>query len=55
MFFHLPARPAPFIKSVGGKRSFPLIGENAPQHISSYLEPFLGGGTVFFQMEAKTA
>ena len=56
MLFHMPARPAPFIKWVGGKRSLaPLIADMAPQHIPSYLEPFLGGGAVFFHMEGRIA
>lgn len=46
----------PVLKWVGGKRQLlndikPLI----PQHISTYVEPFVGGGAVFFNLQPKKA
>lgn len=47
---------APVVKWVGGKRQLledliPLF----PKRISSYCEPFLGGGAVLFQLQPKVA
>ena len=47
---------APFLKWVGGKRQLietfkPLF----PKNITSYCEPFLGGGAVFFHLQPKIA
>lgn len=47
-------RPAPFLKWAGGKRA--LLGEilpNIPDFSGKYVEPFLGAGAVFFQMDVK--
>ena len=53
MLFHAPQRPAPFVKWVGGKRTLaPLIANLAPDSVSQYWEPFVGGGAVFFHLEA---
>lgn len=46
----------PVVKWVGGKRQLlddltPLF----PKRITSYCEPFLGGGAVFFKLQPKTA
>lgn len=46
----------PFVKWAGGKRQLmesitPLL----PKRISSYCEPFLGGGAVFFSLQPKKA
>ena len=39
----------PLLKWVGGKRKLlPLIRTHFPEEFSSYYEPFLGGGAVFF-------
>ena len=46
----------PFIKWVGGKRS--IINEllqRIPKQYSSYHEPFLGGGALFFALNPKEA
>lgn len=43
--------PRPFLKWAGGKRS--LLGEIfkwLPAHIGQYIEPFVGGGAVFFEL-----
>ena len=47
---------APILKWVGGKRQLldqimPLI----PKDCSTYVEPFLGGGAVFFELQPKKA
>ena len=46
----------PFLKWVGGKRQLmddiqPLI----PSQISTYYEPFIGGGAVFLSQQPKKA
>jgi len=46
----------PFIKWVGGKRS--IINEllqRIPKQYSSYHEPFLGGGALFFALKPDSA
>ena len=43
----------PFLKWVGGKRQLlPKINENLPplEDVDVYIEPFLGGGAVFFDI-----
>lgn len=48
----------PFIKWVGGKRQLlPSVVEHLPGKIEEhqYVEPFVGGGAVFFHLQPKTA
>lgn len=46
----------PVIKYRGGKRSeIPLFKTNIPKEFDTYLEPFFGGGAVFFHLEPKKA
>ena len=49
---------APFLKWVGGKRQLmPLIVEHLPENIKDYkyIEPFIGGGAVLFNLQPKNA
>lgn len=53
-------RPAasvePFLKWAGGKRwAVKTIAELAPKTYDRYIEPFLGGGSVFFALSPKIA
>ncbi|MDR2205905.1 MAG: DNA adenine methylase [Flavobacteriaceae bacterium] len=49
---------APFLKWVGGKRQImPSIVEHLPKNIKDYkyIEPFIGGGAVLFNLQPKNA
>ncbi|MDI9311547.1 MAG: DNA adenine methylase [Limnohabitans sp.] len=49
---------APFLKWVGGKRQLmPSIVGHLPENIKDYkyIEPFIGGGAVFFNLQPKNA
>ena len=44
----------PFVKWAGGKRSLASeIESRLPDKFNNYLEPFVGGGAVFFHLKAK--
>ncbi|WP_084717633.1 DNA adenine methylase [Sphingomonas sanxanigenens] len=46
----------PFLKWAGGKRWLTSSGGlPAPQHFDRYVEPFLGGGAVFFKLQPEVA
>jgi DNA adenine methylase len=46
----------PFVKWIGGKRQIKAhINRLLPQSYTTYLEPFLGGGAVFFELKPHTA
>ena len=49
---YLDKAPAmPFVKWAGGKRTLiPEIAKYFPERVSTYWEPFVGGGAVFFTM-----
>ena len=50
----VPAKP--FLKWVGGKRSvLPELLERMPSEYSEYVEPFIGGGALFFAVQPHTA
>lgn len=49
---------SPFMKWVGGKRQLiPSIVEQLPKNIKAYnyIEPFVGGGAVLFNLQPKNA
>ena len=47
---------APVVKWVGGKRQIiDQIFQYIPKNISTYYEPFFGGGAVLFELQPKKA
>jgi DNA adenine methylase len=52
----LPSLPRPFLKWAGGKGQLLAQYENIfPKRYSTYYEPFLGGGAVFFHLHPRQA
>lgn len=52
----LSGKVSPFLKWPGGKRWFVLHHSNVlPTTFQTYIEPFLGGGSVFFHLKPKKA
>jgi len=48
-----PAYAVPFLKFAGGKRQLlPEIRKHVPRIFGNYFEPFVGGGAVFFDLQA---
>ncbi|MBN2156614.1 MAG: DNA adenine methylase [Candidatus Lokiarchaeota archaeon] len=48
--------PRPFIKWVGGKRQLiPQLTQHFPKNFNKYIEPFVGGGAVFFYLLPQKA
>ncbi len=46
----------PFIKCVGGKTQLlPELRKRMPERIGTYVEPFIGGGALFFDMQPSDA
>lgn len=46
----------PIIKWAGGKeKELPYIKENLPKNINNYIEPFVGGGSVYFSMNINNS
>ena len=44
----------PFIKWAGGKENeWPTIEKNLPSHFDRYVEPFVGGGAVYLNIDCK--
>ena len=43
-----------FIKWAGGKeKELPIIMDNLPEQFNRYIEPFVGGGAVFLNINCK--
>ena len=52
--FLLKNKPKPILKWAGGKSSLlPKFLENFPQNFETYLEPFLGGASVFLSLSPR--
>ena len=50
-YFTDEAKPKPFVKWVGGKRSIlDKILQHLPKNFHNYYEPFVGGGALFFEL-----
>ena len=46
----------PFIKWAGGKeKEWPIIKENLPQTFNRYVEPFVGGGAVYLNINCPNS
>ena len=46
----------PIIKWAGGKeKELPYIKESLPDNINRYIEPFVGGGAVYFNLNIKNS
>ena len=46
----------PFVKWVGGKRQLlPELVKRLPSNFKTYIEPFVGGGALFFNLQPKQA
>ena len=46
----------PFIKWAGGKeKELPIILKNLPSNFDRYIEPFVGGGAVYLNINCKNS
>lgn len=49
-------KATPFVKWAGGKRQLlPAIRERLPESFENYIEPFVGGGAVFFELTPENS
>jgi len=49
-------KPKPFVKWAGGKRQLVnLLIKKIPKHFNRYIEPFVGGGALLFELLPKRA
>ncbi|HVB74434.1 MAG TPA: DNA adenine methylase [Ktedonobacteraceae bacterium] len=47
---------SPFLKWVGGKTQLlPALLNYVPRHFDTYIEPFVGGGALFFALQPAKA
>jgi len=50
------AKPKPFVKWAGGKRQIlKVLLSRVPKKFNRYIEPFVGGGALFFELRPKKA
>lgn len=48
--------PRPFLKWAGGKQQLlPILLSKIPKRFNRYIEPFLGGGALFFALQTNTS
>lgn len=53
---HLVRHASPFLKWVGGKTQLlPVMLNYIPAHFDTYIEPFIGGGALFFELQPTKA
>jgi len=51
-----PRRNKPFLKWAGGKtRLLAALRQSLPPRFNRYIEPFVGGGALYFDLSPKTA
>ncbi len=51
MLFTITAKPKPFVKWAGGKRQLlPILTKYIPPKFGTYIEPFVGGGALLFEL-----
>lgn len=51
----MPGRAHPFLKRAGGKSQLiPELAKHVPSTYGRYIEPFIGGGAVFFCLYPET-
>ncbi len=49
-------KPKPFVKWAGGKRQLiDILINEIPEEFNTYIEPFVGGGALFFEIQPKKA
>ncbi|WPM32062.1 DNA adenine methylase [Hydrogenobacter sp. T-2] len=54
--FTKKTKPKPFVKWAGGKRQIVnLLVAYMPKNYETYIEPFVGGGALFFQVQPRKA
>src|SRR6059058_5083026 len=47
---------SPFLKWAGGKTQLlPVLLNHVPMHFDTYIEPFVGGGALFFELQPAKA
>ncbi len=53
---HFVRNASPFLKWVGGKTQLlPELLNHIPAHFDTYIEPFIGGGALFFELQPTKA
>ena len=56
MLFKETVKPKPFVKWAGGKRQLiNILLANLPSEYNTYIEPFVGGGALLFEVLPQKA